>query len=171
MSSNDFRIKIAEIGETELELERPIERAWFEEALAGVDLCLVEGAPATATLHLAKSGRDVVVRGELSGSAVTSCARCLEDAAVDLTTEFDVLFRGDRGKQDDDDEDALLDVALHDGVVVDVSDPIREYIILSIPITPLCREDCRGLCDQCGQNLNEAPCEHRPDAAGVVGRA
>ncbi len=42
---------------------------------------------------------------------------------------------------------------------LDLEDPMREYALLSIPMLPLCREDCKGLCPQCGANLNDGPCD------------
>lgn len=58
------------------------------------------------------------------------------------------------------DEHFDLDYTVRDQVSLDVTDDIRQEIILSCPVRTVCREDCRGLCPQCGANLNEGLCQH-----------
>jgi uncharacterized protein len=172
MKPDDFHIKIAEIGESGLDLERPIAPAWFAETLGGPqgaapELALDESVPATVRVHLDKAGQDVVVRGRIEGRGKTPCGRCLGDAAVDLGSDLDVLFTCEPARAADaEDGDDDKDVERHDGVTLDLEGPVREAMILAVPLAPLCREDCRGLCNQCGQDLNQDECEHSRN--GVV---
>jgi uncharacterized protein len=48
---------------------------------------------------------------------------------------------------------------------IELAPLLREYALLEVPISPICKEDCQGLCAECGQNLNEKDCGHRPDDA------
>lgn len=92
-------------------------------------------------LHLAPLDDGILVRGRASGRAVRVCDRCLEPCVVELSAP-DVchLFE-------------------HVGrTVVDLTEALREDILLALPQALLCRADCRGLCPQCGRNRNEADC-------------
>ena len=55
----------------------------------------------------------------------------------------------------------------HDGRRLDLRDEAREALLLEVPMVPLCRPDCRGLCPRCGADWNEGPCPHVPDAGSA----
>jgi uncharacterized protein len=100
-------------------------------------------------LNLAPLDDGVLVRGRVSGRVVRVCDRCLEPCGVEVE---------------------VLDVChLFEQVgrtVVDLTDGLREDILLALPQALVCREDCRGLCPHCGRNRNEADCgcsEFGPD--------
>ena len=90
-----------------------------------------------------------------------SCARCLKPVSEVLETEFRRCVTAKLEKEDEDDEYLVAT----DGSV-DIGDPIREELLLSLPLRLLCREDCRGLCPKCGKDLNDGECGctlHEPD--------
>ncbi len=162
----EFSISIAEIGDGELLVERPIRPAWAAEALDEVELAVEAGAHLAVRCY--RTGGDVVVRGRIEGVGKAECGRCLGEAHVDLGTDIHVLFSANAQRANGDDVsdlegDGEMDILPHDGVVLDLAGVVREQLILAIPMRPLCREDCKGLCDQCGHDLNQGPCAHQAE--------
>ena len=165
--AEEFSIAIAEIGDGELLVERPIRPAWAAEVLEDAELALAEGA--RLALRCYRTGSDVVVRGRIEGAGKTECGRCLGEAEVDLGADVHVLFSANAARANGDDVsdleegDGEMDILPHDGVEIDLAAVVREQLILAMPMRPLCREDCKGLCDQCGQDLNLGPCAHQAE--------
>jgi len=95
-----------------------------------------------------------------------TCSRCLEplDVPVAVTSQFlgsrhkDLMVGGSHaiGSQD-------LDVVFLPEPVLDEAALAREQFLLHVPMHPLCREDCKGLCPQCGKNWNKGPCSCHPE--------
>lgn len=108
--------------------------------------CTLEGA-----------GERVRVTGEIQGRAQSHCHRCLTDFARPVEARFALLLQ--RGGESDADDVLVVAEAADE---VDVGDFVREAVILEEPIRALCRTDCRGLCPQCGQDLNVASCDCVP---------
>jgi uncharacterized protein len=93
-----------------------------------------------------------------------ACSRCLEDYALPVDEAFDVLYlphaptgAGEERAVEDDD----LSTAFYDDNVIDLGQLMQEQCYLAVPMKPLCKEDCRGLCPQCGTNFNTASCDCR----------
>lgn len=166
-SKQEFSIAIAEIGDGELLVERPIRPAWATEALDEAALEVEPGA--RLVLRCYRTGHDVVVRGRIEGAGKAECGRCLGEAHVDLGTDVHVLFSANAARANGDDVsdleegDGEMDILPHDGVELDLDTVVREQLILAMPMRPLCREDCKGLCDQCGHDLNQGPCAHQAE--------
>ena len=112
-----------------------------------------------ASLGLDRTGDLVSVRGRVRSSARLECVRCLR--AFDLPLSVDLTVVADRAggrvrlEEDLEADDYML---FHDGRQLDLREQVRETLLLELPITPHCREDCRGLCPRCGADLNEDPC-------------
>jgi len=108
-------------------------------------------------LDIQKSGDEYYCQGQLVADATVECARCLKPFKQKLINETDFIatpYKQDGGITDDEDRtyyDANLRAILREIV--------RQTVILALPLKPLCREDCRGLCPQCGTNLNEKKCK------------
>jgi len=108
-----------------------------------------------------RGGVAVAVQGRISGRFAVPCARCLAPATVEVQ-EPDVLLTflppsaADPGREELKQED--LDTYVHDGKLIDLVPVVREQLVLAIPITPLCQEDCKGICTTCGADLNQSPC-------------
>jgi uncharacterized protein len=97
-------------------------------------------------LHLSPMGEDVLVRGSLSATVETVCDRCAENFELKLETdEVCHTYKNVYGQ------------------LLDLTDDIREDILLTFPQVSLCSEDCLGLCVICGHNLNQGPCGCRQD--------
>jgi len=127
--------------------------------------------PLEAMITVRTSGRGVQVEGWFHTVLGLECCRCLEVFSFPLTSEIDVtLFPETDIVQEEEIELVSEDLkaSFFSGDEVDLSGLIREQIILNIPFKPLCREDCRGLCPQCGANLNEGDCGCRRDTGFSV---
>jgi len=109
----------------------------------------------------AEEVEDIRVRAEYKGDFEVLCARCVEPVSVPLKGEFDLLFRpenadanaGERAITEDETEIGYYD---KNGLLLE--DVVREQVLLTLPGRTLCKEDCRGLCAHCGQNLNDGNC-------------
>jgi uncharacterized protein len=116
-------------------------------------------------LTVRPDGPEVDVTGRLTASVPLACGRCLE--ALPTTVDVDVAVRvvprpadGDARELGADD----LDVDFYVGDLLDLAKLIETETTLALPMKPLCREDCRGLCPRCGANRNAVACgcEERP---------
>jgi len=151
-------IKIHEIGPDGLSPSVPFEPAWVAGALAGMDVELFEGG---ANIRVEKVADNVFVRGTMHGEARVPCARCLVTASIDLSLPIHMTYARESEEVLDAEveiTDDDVDFSTYDGEEIDLGALFREQILLAIPMTPLCRPECKGLCSQCGKDLNEGPC-------------
>ena len=116
--------------------------------------------PLEARLEAQYAGRDVVVRGDLSGQVRLPCRRCLSEVTLDLDEEVAWLFRA--GVSRVEAEDSEIYPLPERGDELELADPIREQVTLAVPQYAICRDACRGLCPRCGANLNEEQCDCEP---------
>ena len=117
----------------------------------------------------------VVLFGSVSGDVELVCARCLEPYKYPLSVNFEVEYKKRIGgytaekidevvKSDEafklhEDEDIdKSDVVEYSGDLIDITDDVRQSIILALPLKPICTDNCRGLCAVCGNNLNIRKC-------------
>ncbi len=104
----------------------------------------------------------VRVEGELGADLVLTCSRCLKSFDRKIHKGFELDFLPDPVMETEEEEVALtytdLDVGFYRDDGLDVRAVISEQIVLEIPMQPICREACKGLCDQCGADLNEGDC-------------
>ena len=118
-------------------------------------------------LHVERDGDDVVVTGDVGSTVPTTCGRCLEEFPVRVRAAVDVRFvprppTGSRVELGSDD----LDLDFYDHDELNLARLIESETALALPMKPLCREDCRGLCPGCGGNRNLVACacpEPAPD--------
>ena len=108
-------------------------------------------------INVGKTPQGLIVQGNFSAETIVLCARCLTDFIQELDWEFTEMYAFDQRSIT---ESGLL---LPEDAHLDMEELLREYAVLEIPINPLCKPDCQGLCIDCGQNLNEKDCGHRPD--------
>ena len=114
-----------------------------------------------AAVRFDRSGRGVVVSGTFQGTVQLVCSRCLEPFPFTAEEPFRLYFETARpGQPDGESEltDDELDVTYVEEGRIDTDTLLRENVLLSLPVQPLCREDCRGLCQRCGKNLNLGSC-------------
>jgi len=113
--------------------------------------------------HVEKVDGDTVhVRGRLTAPLGLECGRCLEPFPVALEQELDLFYLRHRDEDEEEEEVELKDrdmvVAYYDGDRLDLGTVVREQCFLSLPLKPLCREDCLGRCPSCGGNRNLENC-------------
>lgn len=156
-----LQISIKAIPETGKDVNLDLGPEWFErwrEEDPGLEF---SQAAIRGAVNLSKHGHDILVRGRLEGELGLSCGRCLEPFTTPVETDFDLLLvpapQG-QGLEEEELSAQELDVDFYTDETVDLEAIIREQIILMMPLKPLCREDCRGLCPSCGANLNRESC-------------
>jgi len=126
-------------------------------------------APLQGDVRLMRTPRSVFVRGHLATVIGVECSRCLTEAEtpvdVDVEAEFfpevDVTTGQALPTPDDDD----LAFTIDPNHELDLQEVVRQNLLLALPMQSLCSEACLGLCPECGQNLNEGPCEHEGQVA------
>jgi uncharacterized protein len=109
-------------------------------------------------IHFTRVNGGLYAEGNLKTQVSLNCMRCLEP--FDKPLNFKVAEQFFCSAREDADEAVLL---ITPEGVVDLSEPVRQQIWVSLPLQALCRTDCRGLCDQCGANLNHETCACEQD--------
>jgi uncharacterized protein len=117
--------------------------------------------PVRGTFDVGKLNERVSVRGWLDATARLECVRCLAAFESPLAVLFEVYAeRAGTGASRSEEQELERDhyMKFHDGRRLDLAEEAREALLLEVPMTPRCREDCRGLCPRCGADLNGGPC-------------
>jgi uncharacterized protein len=117
--------------------------------------------PLQVHIKISKAVDKFLLDGALYGGLRVRCDRCLEPFDMELEDVFHVYLVTRTPVHDEDDLELLdeeMEVDFIKGETVDLDDVIRAQLFLSVPIKCICRTSCRGLCPQCGANLNVAPC-------------
>ena len=99
----------------------------------------------------------LLVEGTVRGVGTTECARCLEEFDVDVEGDIEGYFvMEEQARPEDMDEDEFD--YLGEDEEIDLGPLIQAAILVDLPLLPLCDEDCRGICQDCGVNLNKVQC-------------
>ena len=162
-SANPWRVDLRELGRRagsmqELERTAPAPEGWKVE-LIGVPV----GAPVDARLRLESVMEGVLVSGEVDVPLVGSCARCLEEIEDTLTLDVQELYAYEGSTTEETSEED--EVRLVDGEYIDLEPMLRDAVVLSLPLAPVCDENCAGLCAGCGQRLDDLPADHTHEQA------
>jgi DUF177 domain-containing protein len=123
------------------------------------DFRQVEPLEVRATAELVEG--QIRVTGELHTRLEMVCARCLESVHEDISREFDLFYRPLATITKEEEERLRLDdteIAFFEGEGMFLADVLAEQVLLALPMKAICRSDCRGLCPQCGVNLNNEEC-------------
>ncbi len=119
-------------------------------------LGVAEGAPVELDLRLEAVMEGVLVSGTAHAGLDGECVRCLEDVHTDLVVDLQELYLyDDHAPTGEDDEVRVMEDDL-----LDLEPLLRDEMVLALPFQPLCREDCPGLCPECGARLADDP-DHR----------
>lgn len=130
------------------------------------DYVLVDQPAVVARVE--KTGTGFRLRGILTARTAQPCDRCLADVELPMSIDFDLLYipadpsPGRSGEIEIDSEDLGISICHNDEI--DLDEMVLEQLELSIPLQVLCREDCRGLCAQCGVDRNLESCQCAPPA-------
>ncbi|MFN2530983.1 MAG: DUF177 domain-containing protein [Pyrinomonadaceae bacterium] len=119
-------------------------------------------APAEVTVNIENSGAKVVVSGKVEISVGVECDRCLQRITVPVKAEFDVEYISRPAYESSYHAELMeeeLSVSVFDGAGIDLDEIVREQVLLNVPSRALCAETCKGICSQCGANLNVITCD------------
>ena len=105
--------------------------------------------------------RDIRFIGRFDVGMELKCARCLEPVAADLHDDFDLLYRPlgvDQRKDEVSISVAETEIGFYSGEGILLEEVVKEQVFLSVPVKVVCHSECRGLCPQCGKNMNYEAC-------------
>ena len=148
-----FRLNVGfiiheEVGYT---YEFPFE---FDKIKLGDDLELREFSGA---VQVGRTPQGLLFTGKFSANTTLECVRCLKEFDHALAWDLTELYAFNEKSVSDS------GLMVPENAQIDLESLIREYAFLEVPISPICKPDCKGLCPVCGQDLNIADCGHRPE--------
>ena len=121
---------------------------------------------ASVRIKLLRFKKKVLVDGSVKMSASLQCCRCLSDFSCPVNVEFreeytpsdETDLKGDQELSGDE-----LAISFYDGEDIDIAAIVKEQVLLELPMKPLCKNDCQGMCSRCGADLNEQSCNCKDD--------
>ncbi|MBC8166098.1 MAG: DUF177 domain-containing protein, partial [Bryobacteraceae bacterium] len=146
-----------------------LKKAQFDERFAPGEIDLAEGSlTQSGGLHAAGEAEllsntlgEIRIRGRLTVDLDASCDRCLEPVKYPISGRFDLFYRpAPKGPLPSEVaiNDGESQIGFYEGAGIELADILREHILLSLPMHQVCREDCAGICPQCGLNRNTGTC-------------
>ena len=169
---NQLILSVDALEEASQPFEAELSREFLDSALRAEPPTEFHAAGA-ARLHgrVTKMGRKVLVQAKATAPLKGQCKRCLRPVALEEPFELvrtwvpaDQAHAGERHEKKRGEEmeasfdPETVDEEAYAGKEIDLSAAVREQILLSVPASPLCRDDCKGLCPRCGRDLNEGDC-------------
>ena len=162
-NQNALEIKLDEIKEGGYLLSCNKNKDWIKDIFSdikNIDFTFIDDI--RMKIEILRIERGIFTSGLINTTIKMCCIRCLDDFHFPLEVAFkynlcpsdekEFLPEVKINKED-------LDLLYYQGDGIDISPLIREQILLNIPSYPLCRESCKGICPQCGSNLNHLPCQ------------
>lgn len=151
---------LLDIGQLHGGVER-VERRFEPARFALADEGFRVTAPVVLAGEVRRDARNVRLTGRMQAALECDCSRCLDPFAVPVDAALDLLFlpatenagEGERAVEEDD-----LGVSYYRDDTIDLAELIREQFYLALPMKPLCRAECKGLCPTCGLNRNRETC-------------
>lgn len=117
--------------------------------------------PAAVTGKIRLSGNEVLVNGHIETRAQVECDRCLQPVEAPVSADFalEYITGSDyESREVAELAEAEMSVSVFDGESIDVDEIVKEQILLAVPTRMLCREDCKGICPECGIDRNTGEC-------------
>jgi uncharacterized protein len=118
-------------------------------------------APVQIELSVSREFDHIRVRGRVATTVRLGCCRCLAEFETAIDSPFTIFYTRSNGEPMDEEveltEEDLVSIG-YSGEEIDFAAIIAEQIIMGVPLKPLCKEECLGLCSSCGADLNLAPC-------------
>jgi len=131
------------------------------EELNPVDERVSLTAPAAVNGKVRLSGNQVFVNGHIETRAQVECDRCLKPIELPVNADFTLEYISGSDyetSQVAELTEAEMSVSVFDGQAIDVDEIVKEQILLTVPTRMLCREDCRGICPECGADRDTGEC-------------
>lgn len=145
------------------EVESEQDPGWLDERLAREErkpFRLL--GPVRIHLKLSRSGRTVLAEIRIRAEAEFSCARCLDRFPSVLSSVNKATLKPQPQFSSDQEEELGrddLETEFYEGDEIDLTPILQDQLLLTLPLQSVCREDCRGLCQRCGQNMNRGTCQ------------
>lgn len=117
--------------------------------------------PIALAFDVEKTGDAFRLAGRVTTTLELGCSRCLEAYRLPVSAAFDLRYlpqSSNRGGEEEEVADEALDVAFYEGETIDLGQMILEQFYLVLPMKPLCRPECQGICPVCGANRNVVAC-------------
>jgi uncharacterized protein len=123
----------------------------FESVSLAADISLTQ---LNGTVQVTRTAQGLLVQVKMEANILAECGRCLIEFPQHLETNFTELYAFSANSMT---ESGLI---LPENGKINLTPILRDEMLLAMPINPVCKPDCRGLCPECGENLNEVVCEH-----------
>jgi uncharacterized protein len=147
-----------ELRKVRFEEDLPIGEIDFDNQIRQVSVLHAEGEAELLNNTLG----EIRVRGKLSVEVELECDRCLDPVRHSIAEPFDLFYRPAPAKGEVPHELAISDgeseIGFFEGNGIELNEILREHILLSLPMHRICRDECAGICPQCGQNRNAGAC-------------
>src|SRR5215469_12043131 len=155
--SGDFVFDMRVLGKRPGEFRDERRTATAPDGLGSGLVLVPADADVALDLRFEAVSEGVLVTGSAVVPLTGECARCLEPVSSTLEVSFQelYLYQPGPGDEEDDGEERFLD-----GDLLNLEPAFRDTVVLALPLSPLCREDCPGLCPECGARLAEAGPDH-----------
>lgn len=163
-----MKIRFDDIPEEGLELNFSGEEDTLSQALDSIPATkqVDIDARVRGRLQILASGKDYFLLGTIYGIMRLQCSRCLADFSAEKAIDLSMVIRQRAEKPaNPEPDDSQDDVMYIDGPEVDPAKIILQELLLEVPMKPLCREDCLGLCPRCGALKGSSECTCPQDVA------
>jgi uncharacterized protein len=156
---NDLILNVDALEEAQEPFEADLPRELLDAVLGADPPTEFQAAGASHIRGKAtKLGRKVLVQARFTVPLQGTCRRCLKPLKLDEPVELTREYVPEPGADAAEDAAEATDEEVYAGKQIDLQPALREQILLSIPPSPLCRDECKGLCLKCGKDLNEGEC-------------
>jgi uncharacterized protein len=156
-----MQLDVTKIREPHLRIDRTDEPSVFG---AAEDYYRI-AEPVHLVGNVRKDHEKVRITGQVTTTLELACSRCLEAFRVPVVAAFDLLFlpaTAEPNVPEQEVEEDDLGTSYYRNGVIELADVVREQLFLALPMKPLCQEACKGLCPECGTNLNTGACDCTP---------
>ncbi|MDX9745123.1 MAG: DUF177 domain-containing protein [Syntrophales bacterium] len=155
-----MKIHVPNITEEGLELSFLRDGKWLKELLPQGETGRFSMGQANVFCRVRKVMDSILVEGDIDTEIETDCSLCLEKALIPVKNRFryTLIPRRESVREEKELTAEDMEVEFYDEETIDLAPIILEQIVLQIPMRVLCRDNCRGLCPQCGTNLNTSSC-------------
>jgi len=129
--------------------------------------------PVRVRLRVFRAGDMIEAQGEVNSSVRVTCSRCLREFVQPVNSAFELTYVEELPEIEDESDDVDMELSAEDmgltlveGEEIDFAGVIEEQVLMALPLRPLCDEGCKGLCPQCGTDLNVSQCGCAPAEFG-----
>lgn len=140
----------------------------LDEETMDLDMHLLSPVHFSGTVY--RSGQDIRIQGHVTTAIENFCHRCLEATTLNIDTDFEVFYKPRPTAAMQAEEDLPIEelgVLYYRDNTIDLCETARDTIILEMPMKVLCNRNCRGLCTNCGANLNHTTCDCAKKSQGA----